>query len=129
MPGVVVDGHDPIAVFEVVEAAIDRARQGEGPSLIEAKLLRWEPHAHGIADTRSDEEMSEARRRDGVTGFREILISMEIIPELALSDIEAECQEEVEAAVDELRNTSRQRSEPTLMSREDAWNVTYASQD
>lgn len=127
MPGVVVDGHDPIAVHEVVEAAIDRARKGDGPSLVEANLLRWEPHAQGIADTRSEQELAEARKRDGVVKLRDTLITMDVASETAVLAIEAECQAEVNGAVAELRNAPKREQATTLMSPADAWNITYAS--
>ena len=127
MPGVVVDGHDPIAVHEVVEAAIDRARREHGPSLIEAKLLRWEAHAHGIADTRSEQELAEARERDGVVKLRDTLISMDVTEESAVLALEAECQTEVDEAVAELRTAPKRERSTTLMSPGDAWNITYAS--
>ncbi|RME45063.1 MAG: thiamine pyrophosphate-dependent dehydrogenase E1 component subunit alpha, partial [Chloroflexi bacterium] len=46
IPGVVVDGQDVLAVREVVSQAVERARRGEGPSLIEAKTYRWYGHSH-----------------------------------------------------------------------------------
>jgi TPP-dependent pyruvate/acetoin dehydrogenase alpha subunit len=127
MPGVVVDGHDPIEVLEVVEAAIDRARRAHGPTLIEARLLRWEAHAQGIADTRSDQELAEARERDGVVKLRETLISMNITEESAMLAIEAKCQGVVNEAVAELRTAPKRERSTTLMSPSDAWNITYAS--
>jgi TPP-dependent pyruvate/acetoin dehydrogenase alpha subunit len=127
MPGVVVDGHDPIEVLEVVEAAIDRARRAHGPTLIEARLLRWEAHAQGIADTRSDQELAEARERDGVVKLRDTLISMNITEESAMLAIEAECQGVVNEAVAELRTAPKRERSTTLMSPSDAWNITYAS--
>jgi len=127
MPGVVVDGHDPIAVLEVVEAAINRARKENGPSLIEARLVRWEAHAQGIADTRSEQELAEARERDGVVKLRGTLISMGITEESAVLAIEAECQAVVNEAIAELRTAPKRERNTTLISPRDAWNITYAS--
>ena len=49
MPGVTVDGGDPIAVYETVGAAVDRARAGDGPTLIESKVYRLSAHGNLIA--------------------------------------------------------------------------------
>jgi 2-oxoisovalerate dehydrogenase E1 component len=50
MPGIEVDGNDVLAVFEAAEAAIDRARKGEGPTLLECRTYRTRPHAEGMGD-------------------------------------------------------------------------------
>ena len=60
MPGVVVDGHDVFAVANVALQAIQRARNGEGPTLIEAKTLRAASHAVGMPD-RSGTEARDAK--------------------------------------------------------------------
>ncbi len=127
MPGVVVDGHDPIAVHEVVEAAIQRARRGDGPSLVEANLLRWEPHAHGIADTRSEQELAEARQRDGVLKLRDTLVKVGIASESVLLALEEDCQAMVNEAVSELRNAPKHERSAAIIDPTDAWNITYAS--
>ena len=49
MPGVTVDGGDPLAVYEAVGAAVDRARAGEGPTLVESKVYRLSAHGNLIA--------------------------------------------------------------------------------
>ena len=126
MPGVTVDGQDPVAVHEAVHAAVARARRGDGPSLVEAVLLRWEPHSLGIPDTRSEQEMARARERDGVAEFRRALLDGGIATEAEVSAIEAECRAEVEAAVEEVRAAPRLAGAATALSDEDAWNLTYA---
>ena len=69
MPGVIVDGMDAEAVYEVAGEAIARARRGEGPSFIEAKTYRFYNH-HGIQNLglkyRSDDEVSEWKARDPI---------------------------------------------------------------
>ncbi len=59
IPGVVVDGQDPVAVYEVVSEAVKRARAGMGPSLIEAKTYRYMEHAIGMGSRQLPQ-----RRRD-----------------------------------------------------------------
>ena len=66
MPGIEVDGCDIVAVYEATRAAADRARAGDGPTLIEAHVERYLPHTSDDDDTRyrSQEELAEARKRD-----------------------------------------------------------------
>jgi len=83
MPGVVVDGNDVLAVFEAVKAAADRARSGDGPTLIEAKTYRLVPHSSDDDDRRyrARTEVQEWLKRDPVDRFRSYLVAQEIINE------------------------------------------------
>jgi 2-oxoisovalerate dehydrogenase E1 component alpha subunit len=74
-PGVVVDGNDPPAVYEVVKEAAERARRGEGPTLVEAKSYRIVPHSSDDDDRtyRSREEVEEWKKRDAIPRFRRLL--------------------------------------------------------
>jgi 2-oxoisovalerate dehydrogenase E1 component alpha subunit len=74
-PGVAVDGNDPLAVYEVVKEAADRARRGEGPTLVEAKMYRIVPHSSDDDDRtyRSREEVEAAKKRDSIPHFRGVL--------------------------------------------------------
>ncbi|MGD9755695.1 MAG: thiamine pyrophosphate-dependent enzyme, partial [Acidimicrobiia bacterium] len=69
MPGVIVDGMDAIAVYEVASQAVERARDGGGPTLIEAKTYRFYDHV-GIKGMRipyrSDDEVAQWRQRDPI---------------------------------------------------------------
>jgi len=128
-PGVVVDGHDALAVQEVAEQAVARARQGRGPTLVEARIERWEPHAHGIADTRSAQEIEEARKRDGVATLRAALIQRGVLTEASATKIEAACQSEVEVAVEAGRSgASGDQPMPASLSAEDAFKLSYAQE-
>ena len=71
LPGVQVDGTDPIAVYEVVAAAAARARGGGGPTLVEARVVRLAPHSTDDDDTRyrPPEERAAAQRRDPLPRF------------------------------------------------------------
>ena len=74
-PGVVVDGNDVEAVFAAAATAVDRARAGEGPTLIEARTMRM--HGHGAHDDMSyvpDELLAEWRERDPIDGYSERLV-------------------------------------------------------
>ena len=83
MPGVLVDGVDVSAVYEVTVEAAKKARLGEGPTLIEAKVERYLPHTSDDDDTRyrSVEEIEQSKKRDPVKLLRSRLISHIILDE------------------------------------------------
>jgi len=101
MPGVVVDGMDPVAVYEAVSAAVDRARRGEGPTLVECKTYRW--YGHSRSDPRKyrtkDEEQSW-RDRDPLKGFRRTMLDGEIATEEELNAVEEWAERAIDAATD-----------------------------
>jgi TPP-dependent pyruvate/acetoin dehydrogenase alpha subunit len=67
IPGVEVDGGDALAVHDAVATAVARARGGEGPSLLEARVARWQGHFEGDPQTYRDRsEVAEGRRADPV---------------------------------------------------------------
>ncbi|WP_046173788.1 thiamine pyrophosphate-dependent dehydrogenase E1 component subunit alpha [Domibacillus indicus] len=72
MPGYTIDGNDPIAVYQCVKEAADRAREGGGPALIETLVYRLTPHTSDDDDRsyRTAEEVKEARTRDPLDSFR-----------------------------------------------------------
>jgi 2-oxoisovalerate dehydrogenase E1 component len=99
MPGVVVDGMDPLAVYEAVAAALERARRGEGPALIECKTYRW--YGHSRSDPRAyrtREEEQAWRARDPLRTFAERLLAMGVATPEELADIEARAAAAIEAA-------------------------------
>ncbi len=77
MPGVIVDGQDVLAVAEAVMEAVDRGRNGKGPSLIECKTYRYRNHGEGEVfptDYRTAEEEEEWKKRDPIQLFRRHLL-------------------------------------------------------
>jgi len=99
MPGVVVDGMDPIAVYEAVSAALARARRGEGPTLIECKTYRW--YGHSRSDPRkyrTKEEEQGWRDRDPVRVFARRLLQMDIATQEELDAVEECAVQAIEAA-------------------------------
>jgi pyruvate dehydrogenase E1 component alpha subunit len=108
IPGVVVDGQDPIAVYEAVSAAVERARAGDGPSLIEAKTYRFREHAEGMPSMvyRTDDELAQWRKRDPIPSFRAQLLGQDLLSETEVTALEAEVQAEVAAAFEFARQSS-----------------------
>jgi TPP-dependent pyruvate/acetoin dehydrogenase alpha subunit len=95
MPGITIDGMDVLAVTEAVMEAVDRARNGEGPSLIECKTYRFREHGEFDipTDYRTKDEIKEWRKRDPIMLFREHLLNEVSGDEL--DAIDAEIDKEV----------------------------------
>ena len=100
MPGVTVDGTDPVAVYEAVKDAAERARRGEGPTLVEAVAFRLQGHYFGDAMAYVDKEkLAAARGADPVARFRARLLTSAEVDESALEDIEQAALQEVNDAM------------------------------
>jgi pyruvate dehydrogenase E1 component alpha subunit len=100
IPGVTVNGNDPLAVYAAAQTAIERARAGSGPTLIEAQTFRFEGHVFGDADVYMRKgEKEAAMKNDPVPMFRAWLIAEDHAGEAELAALEAGIQEEIEAAV------------------------------
>jgi 2-oxoisovalerate dehydrogenase E1 component alpha subunit len=100
MPGVVVDGCDPLAVYRAMATAVARARAGEGPSLIEATVVRLVAHSNADDQSayRSPEELAEAQTRDPLPRLRRRLLSAGVA-ETTLDTWEQEAATRAEAAL------------------------------
>jgi pyruvate dehydrogenase E1 component alpha subunit len=101
MPGVTVDGQDVIAVWEVAATAVERARAGQGPSLIECMTYRYYGHHQGddAHRYRTKEEEAAARGRDCIRRFREQLLEQGTVNQDALDAIEARNRKKIDEAV------------------------------
>ena len=101
IPGVVVDGNDVMAVYEAAEAAVSRARAGQGPTLIECKTYRWRGHTErpGQEDPRPKEEIEEWRQRDPINRFSTNLMEHGLLTEEAWQKMDADILEAIEDAV------------------------------
>jgi 2-oxoisovalerate dehydrogenase E1 component alpha subunit len=102
MASVIVDGFDPIAVYEAVRAARDRAAAGAGPTLVEAKCYRFLSHTTDDDDRtyRTREEVDAQRALDPVPRFEKRLIDAEILTEQTLAALRREITEVVNATTD-----------------------------
>lgn len=123
IPGVIVDGQDVFAVYEAAEAAIRRAREGQGPSLIECKTYRIFGHFEGDTQTYKKPEEQEAVEggpRDPITIFRRHVLEQNLLDEDTLKEIDERVQEAIEEAV-------RFAEESRLPSAEDLLSDVYAS--
>lgn len=103
MPGVrVEDGQSVLTVYDAVKTAVDRARSGKGPSLVEVMTYRFNEHSEGLrlaVDYRPADEKAAWLARDPVKMFRSYLVEQGVADEAIVAGLEAEVAAEVEAAV------------------------------
>ncbi len=99
-PGVRVDGNDVLAVYEVVRDAVERARSGGGPTLVEAVTFRMGPHSSSDDPTRyrPQEQVDEWKRRDPIERFRAFLLGGGHADGARLAAMEEEARAEVAEA-------------------------------
>ncbi|UFT97710.1 thiamine pyrophosphate-dependent dehydrogenase E1 component subunit alpha [Radiobacillus kanasensis] len=102
MPGYTVDGNDPLEVYRVVREAADRARNGEGPTLIEAVSYRLTPHSSDDDDRsyRNKEEVDEAREKDSLRTFSAYLKEVGLLTEEKQETLEKAIMKQVNEATD-----------------------------
>ncbi|MDB5714813.1 MAG: pdhA [Sphingomonadales bacterium] len=101
MPGIHVDGNDPSAMYGAAREAVERARAGGGPTLIEAMTFRFMGHVYGDDDAYMDKaEKQAAIDADPVPRFRARLIADGIASEATLADIEAGIERALDEAVE-----------------------------
>ncbi|MBU2598956.1 MAG: pyruvate dehydrogenase (acetyl-transferring) E1 component subunit alpha [Actinobacteria bacterium] len=105
-PGEVVDGNDVLAVYKVVLKAVERARKGKGPSLIECKTYRWKGHSKSDQNLyRSKEEIKFWKMKCPIKRFKEKLIAEKIITNEEIKIIEENAKNIIEKAVDFAKNS------------------------
>lgn len=107
LPGVEVDGNDLLAVYEAAGEAVDRARTGNGPTLIECRTYRVRAHSEGMRDTgyRTQEEIERWKLRDPIVLFKTRLLEQGVITQVEIDELEAEIRKTAEAAADFARKS------------------------
>jgi len=113
-PGVVVDGNDVLACYAAMKTAHERARAGEGPTLIECKTYRFLGHTSDDDDKtyRPRDEVEEARHRDPIQVFTEYLRANALLDDAATQEIRSQ----VKAQIDEAIATAWEAPDPTAAS-------------
>lgn len=103
IPGVVVDGMDVIAVYEAAKKAVDRARKGEGPTLIECKTYRWQGHHVGDPATyrkrKSETEKEDWMAKCPIANLKKEMLEAGKATEEEFTALEAKVEAEIQAAV------------------------------
>ncbi len=104
MPGITVDGNDVLTVYEASGKAIQRARAGEGPTLVECKTYRWRGHHEGDPNQgkryRTMEEVQEWVKKCPIRRFEEKLVSKKVLTKLKTKKIWEEVEKEIDGAVE-----------------------------
>jgi 2-oxoisovalerate dehydrogenase E1 component len=100
--GYLVDGNEPLEVYRVMKEAVDRARRGDGPSLVEAETYRYYAHTSDDDDRlyRSREEVADWRRHDPVVTLKQYLIEERLLAEADEHQIDEEVARAVLSAVE-----------------------------
>jgi len=99
IPGVVADGNDVLAVYETVHRAVERAREGKGPTLIECKTYRHRGHSRfDPATYRPKEEVEEWLKKDPILRFKAKLLETKILTEKEAEKIEQDVIAAIEKA-------------------------------
>ena len=111
IPGVYVDGNDIMAVYKVAKEAVERARSGHGPTLIEAKTYRYYAHTSDDDDKtyRSREEVEMWRRRDPILILKQYLIEARLLSE----EIEEAFEDEVKTVVSNAVRDAEAAADPS----------------
>ena len=110
-PGVVVDGNDVLAVYEATLQAVERARAGQGPTLIECKTYRHRGHSRfEKPNYRTDEELQAWLEKDPIPRFRQELMRLGLMTEQDAEQVRAQALVEIEDAV----AFARQSPEPLV---------------
>ncbi len=116
LPCITVDGNDVAAMYYITKEAVERARAGEGPSVIEGVTFRWMDHAgfagakvgqHGAYGLpyRSDDEVRQWMTRDPIVRFKNFLIERKLATESELTQIETTLQKKVNDSVEFARKS------------------------
>lgn len=125
IPGYTVDGNDVLAVYDVARRAVERARAGEGPTVIEAKTYRWYDHS-GLAGARvgmmgafglpyrSDREVRAWMARDPIAKLRNLLVTESILTEEEAAKIEQDVIAEVMDSIEFARQSPHPEPDAAL---------------
>lgn len=115
MPGVLVDDNDPCSVYAAAAEAVQRARSGGGPTLIEIRTLRLEGHFVGdVQQYRPEEELQTALRNDPIPRFRARLLAEGLADEAELVRLESGARAEVDAWIQHARDDEYPRPEDAI---------------
>ncbi|MGH7964694.1 MAG: thiamine pyrophosphate-dependent dehydrogenase E1 component subunit alpha [Candidatus Binatia bacterium] len=105
MPGVIINGNDVVEVYETTVQAVERARRGEGPTLLECKTYRWEGHVVGEEaflgknSYRSKEEVEEWKLRCPIVSFEKRFLASRMFTQAEFDIVKAEIKREIDEAV------------------------------
>jgi TPP-dependent pyruvate/acetoin dehydrogenase alpha subunit len=100
IPGMTIDGNDVMAVFKASGECINRARRGDGPSIVECKTYRYHGHFEGDPQTyKPKAEIEDWMKKDPIPRFRLVLIGMGILSQDFAESIDRELNMEIDQAI------------------------------
>jgi len=117
VPGIQVDGNDVLAVYSAAKEAVERARSGEGPTMIECITYRMSVHttADDPKRYRKEEEVEEWVKRDPLIRFQTYLKNKGLISDDQIDTLEEEIKAEIKAAVDQTEKRMEELGDPLAM--------------
>jgi pyruvate dehydrogenase E1 component alpha subunit len=117
MPGIQVDGNDILAVYTAAKEAVERARAGDGPSMIENVTYRMSVHttADDPKRYRSEEEVKEWEKRDPITRFQKYLQDKGLLDRDAVDSLEKEIKKEIKDVQKEFEQKGKELGDPLDM--------------
>ncbi len=114
-PGTSVDGNDPVAVYEAAAEAVQRARRGDGPTLLECRTYKWMGHYIGDPGAyRPPAEVAEWKARDPLLGFEAYLTGSGALTPEEVAGVHQAVEQELEAAVEFARRSPSPLPEQAL---------------
>jgi pyruvate dehydrogenase E1 component alpha subunit len=115
IPGIVADGNDVIAVYEAIKEAVERARFGKGPTLVECKTYRRCGHSRGDGNLyRDKEEEEEWFAKDPLPRMKSKLINIGLLTDESAEEMKEEIEAEIDAAIKYAQESPNPKPEDTL---------------
>ena len=117
IPSIQVDGNDVLAVYVAAKEAVERARNGEGPSLIESVTYRMSVHttADDPKKYRTEEEEKQWRDKDPIPRFQTYLKGKGLLTDAAIEALEAEIEKEIQAMLERVEEQRQEWGKPEEM--------------
>jgi pyruvate dehydrogenase E1 component alpha subunit len=117
VPGIQVDGNDVLAVYAAAQEAVDRARSGDGPSMIECVTYRMKMHttADDPKRYRKEEEVEKWKKHDPISRFQKYLVNKDLLSDKKIEELENEIQEEIKSAVKRAEEVMKDFTDPLQM--------------
>jgi pyruvate dehydrogenase E1 component alpha subunit len=117
MPGIQVDGNDVLAVYVAASEAVERARSGGGPTMVECVTYRMMMHttADDPKRYRTEEEVESWKKRDPLLRFQKYLTDKNLLTEENINGLEQEIKDEIQAAVENAEEQMKAGGDPLDM--------------
>jgi acetoin:2,6-dichlorophenolindophenol oxidoreductase subunit alpha len=101
IPGISIDGNDVLAIYQVVSQAIERARSGQGPSLVENVTYRWRGHSKSDRNLyRTPDEIEDWKKRCPIKRFEQLLITSQVMSEEEIEGIDRAAKQTIDQAAE-----------------------------